>query len=103
MKLSSFFDKNEALINKSGTTEDILFAIEAFISAHYNEPLTSERLCDVCGLSASQLRRRYKEKFGVSPMKYMHLLRCNIGAQLLLHTSMPIGQISEKIGYFDSS
>ena len=103
MKLPSFFNKNEALLNKTEGSEDILFTVEAFISAHYNEPLTSERLCDVCGLSASQLRRRYKEKFGVSPMKYMHLLRCNIGAQLLLHTSMTIGQISEKIGYFDSS
>lgn len=82
---------------------DIIYIVEAFISAHYNEPISIAQLCDICGLSESQLRRRYKKTFGTSPLSYLHSLRCNIGEQLLRHTKLSINQIAHKIGYLDIS
>lgn len=102
MKIPSLFKMNDIESNHA-SADDSALEVQSFISSHYSEPLTSERLSAVCGLSESQLRRKFKEKFGISPIKYVHLLRCNIASQLLHHTSMPIGEIARKIGYVDCS
>lgn len=102
MKIPHFFKRNEAALNQV-SSDDSALEVQSFISSHYNEPLTSERLSAVCRLSESQLRRKFKEKFGISPIKYVHLLRCNIAAQLLRYTAMPIGEIAQKMGYIDCS
>lgn len=102
MKLPRFFKRNDAASNRA-TSNDSTLEVQSFISSHYNEPLTSRRLSEICGLSESQLRRKFKENFGIPPIKYVHLLRCNIAAQLLRHTAMPIGEIAQKIGYIDCS
>lgn len=102
MKIPRLFKRNETAFSRV-SSDDSALEVQAFISSHYNEPLTSERLSAVGRLSESQLRRKFKEKFGISPIKYVHLLRCNIAAQLLRHTAMPIGEIAQKMGYIDCS
>ncbi len=102
MKIPHIFKRNEPASSRV-SSDDSALEVQSFISSHYNEPLTSERLSAVCRLSESQLRRKFKEKFGISPIKYVHLLRCNIAAQLLRHTAMPIGEIAQKVGYVDCS
>ena len=102
MKIPRLFKRHEEKPDRVAS-DDCALEVQSFISSHYNEPLTSERLCAVCGLSESQLRRKFREKFDISPIKYVHLLRANIAAQLLCHTTMTVGEISEKIGYVDCS
>ena len=72
-----------------------------YIASHYTENVTSLTLSEICFISESQLRRRFKEKYGVSPMKYLHTLRCNIAARLLIHTSLSVAETSYKVGYAD--
>lgn len=95
--------KNNTHLTKK-TESDVIYIAEAFISSHYNdENISTAKLCELCALSESQLRRRFKNTFGTSPFSYLHRLRCNIGAQLLLQTNLPIQIISQKIGYCDHS
>lgn len=104
-KVPLFFKiKNANNVLAEKEAPDVIYIAEAFISSHYNdESITTAKLCELCNLSESQLRRRFKNTFGASPLTYLHRLRCNIGAQLLIHTSLPIKQISQKTGYTDHS
>ena len=77
--------------------------VESFISSYYYENITAEKLCNICFLSESQLRRRFKAIYGTSPMQYLKNLRCTIGARLLLQTGLSVAEISAKIGYADVS
>lgn len=109
--LSEFFIKTPDFFNKliqteitpSNKNDDTIYIVESFISAHYNEQINITQLCDLCELSESQLRRRYKKLFGTTPLTYLHSLRCNIGAQLLIHSDLSVNRIAQKIGYIDNS
>ena len=104
IKIPSFFDLKDINANSiEKDSDDIIFIAETFISSNYNKPITISQLCEICRLSESQLRRKFKKTFGSSPLTYLHKLRCDIGSQLLMHTNMPINQISQKLGYLDSS
>lgn len=104
IKIPSFFEQSIHTENTPLSKQtDIIYVAESFISAHYNEPINTTHLCDICGLSESQLRRRYKKIFGTSPLAYLHSLRCNIATQLLCYTTLSVNQIAHKIGYLDNS
>ena len=104
MKVPMLFSKKETVsATADNPSSTVMHVVESFLSAHYNEPFNIQQLCELCNLSESQLRRRFKKTFGSSPMAYLHRLRCNIGAQLLLRTNLPINVISQKLGYIDAS
>ncbi len=104
-KIPCFFKiKGDDTAFSDSAETDVIYFAEAFISSHYNnENISIERLCELCNLSESQLRRRFKKAFGTSPISYLHKLRCNIGAQLLTHTNLTVQQISQKTGYLEPS
>lgn len=111
LHLAEFFVKIPTMFFKAIPPQDVhgikndavIHSVESYISMHYNESISISQLCEICYLSESQLRRRYKKIFGVTPIAYLHYLRCNIGAQLLLHTKLPITQIALQVGYLDIS
>ena len=83
--------------------DDAVSAVAAYMSLHYAERLSVGLLAERCHLSESQLRRRFRRRYSVSPMTYLNQLRCHIGAELLRHTDMTVAAISEKVGYESSS
>ncbi len=50
-------------------------------------------------LSSSQLRRVFKDSFGVSPMTYLSILRAQEMARLIRETNEPIATISTRVGW----
>ena len=50
-------------------------------------------------LSSSQLRRVFKDSFGVSPMTYLAILRVQEMARLIRETNEPIATISARVGW----
>lgn len=103
IKIPKFFKKSENSVALRQNTDDKIGLVEAFIATHYGESITSDMLCNICFLSESQLRRRFKETYGTSPMQYLRNLRCNIAGRLLLHTDLSVADISEMVGYGDIS
>ena len=103
IKIPKTFTKNENSTDNTPNSSDAISVVEAFISSHYYENITSDRLCNICFLSESQLRRRFKATYGVSPMQYLKNLRCNIAGSLLIHTDLPVADIAQKVGYYDVS
>ena len=104
IKVPLYFPKNQIpQAAKKEYKDDMIFLAEAFLSSHYNENISISQLCEICNLSESQLRRRFKQKFGIPPFAYLHNLRCSTASELLLHTDLSVLKIAKKVGYLDSS
>ncbi|GEK74107.1 helix-turn-helix transcriptional regulator [Halomonas halophila] len=62
-----------------------------------------EELASKMGYSSSQVRRRFRHYFGLSPGAYRDRLRLEKAARLLIHTSSNINQIAGVCGYRNHS
>lgn len=104
LKIPKYFvkDGSKAMIS-AAISEDVIGTVEAFLSSRYYETITASRLCSICYLSESQLRRRFKQAYGVSPMQYVRDLRCRIASRFLTYTDLSVSEIARRVGYEDTS
>ncbi|RYX83741.1 AraC family transcriptional regulator [bacterium] len=65
------------------------------------EEWTLKSLADHLHLAPGYVARRFKEATGLSPLMWLHRLRCERAAQLLLQTNLPIAEIGERVGWND--
>ncbi len=73
------------------------------IMTNYAKPLRLEEMADVAGLSPGYLIRRFKQEFGVTPGRYLSMVRLNAACRLLLDTTSPISEVALKAGFYDHS
>ena len=71
------------------------------INRFYDKDLSSEELAKLCNLSVSQFRRRFKQTFGVSPIRYREQVRIYWAKQLLKSELLTVSEIAVKLGYYD--
>lgn len=67
----------------------------------YCEKIYTKELAELCNLSESQLRRLFKETYGVSPITYKNNLRIKMACSLLESGAYSISEISEILGFED--
>ena len=60
-------------------------------------------LAERLGYSSSQVRRRFRQYFGMSPSAYREALRLEKAARLLIHTPLGILEIARRCGYTNHS
>lgn len=72
-----------------------------YIINHPTEQFTTETLCRITNLSASSLRRRFKENTGKSPGAFIQDLRLMVAARRLLVTDERISDIAYQVGFED--
>jgi AraC family L-rhamnose operon transcriptional activator RhaR len=75
----------------------------AFLERHYSEPLTLEGLAAVGGMSVRSLTRKFKGRFGVTPMTYLQQLRIAHAMELLEVGDDSITDIALLVGFNDSN
>lgn len=66
-------------------------------------PINMGRLAAMLNLSPSRLRHLIKAQTGSSPCSYVRSQRIQLSAQLLETTWLSVKQITERVGYRDSS
>jgi AraC-like DNA-binding protein len=84
-------------------TDDAISQISEYLYLHYSDSESSKFLAQKCHLSESQLLRRFVSAYGMPPIAYRSLLRCQIAAELLVRTNIPISEISSRIGFHSTS
>lgn len=72
--------------------------ITKYIEANYNESLPLQTIADMCHGSPYHMHRTFKRVKGITPAAYIHQLRINKAAQLLIHTDRSIADIAIKVG-----
>ncbi len=75
--------------------------ISAFLAEHFAEPFSAKLLEKEFFLSYKHMAAVFKKETGKTMQQYHTTLRMNEACRLLKSTLMPIGEISELVGYRD--
>ena len=74
-----------------------------YIKSYYNQPISIEKLASMCGLSVSQFRSTFTNKFKMSPQKFILKIRIQMACRQLAQTDSDIATIAQECGFCDQS
>lgn len=97
---SCLFSENEPQKNGKYAT---VYAVSDYISTHFCEQLTLEKLAEEFYVSKSYLSRSFKEVVGFGFKEYVNILRIQMAQKLLERPNLTISQISEMVGFDNTS
>lgn len=86
----------------SAQRQQALPSVLAYIDKHISDPLPVPLLAQLCGLSASQLTRLFKQTFRLTPHQYIQKKRLEHAVHLL-EGALSITEIAAACGYADHS
>lgn len=75
--------------------------LSEYIDSNLGSHLTLSDLAQKCFYNPSYFNRIFKEKFGVTPMKYITQKRLDYAAELLRKSRLSITEISQNAGFAD--
>lgn len=78
-------------------------SIAEVIESHLYSNLSLDQLAFLAGQSLSTFKREFKKHFDDTPANYIRNKRMKKAADLLIHSSLTVSEISFQIGYEDSS
>lgn len=76
-----------------------VYAVSDYISVHFREPITLERLAEEFYVSKSYLSRSFKEVVGFGFREYVNILRIRQAQEMLEDPGLSISEISETVGF----
>jgi transcriptional regulator GlxA family with amidase domain len=74
-----------------------------FISEHYSEELSTQRLAGIAGLSISAFGRNFKKTFHMTPAQYISRYRVQQACLLLSQSGRSMASIAHDCGFCDQS
>lgn len=88
--------------DQNKTNKDCLF-IENYLSTHYKENITLDKLADLTFINKFYLSHIFKQHSGYSPIQFLLKKRINVSIKLLTTTDLGISQIASVVGFGNSS
>lgn len=82
-------------------TEEFIQNIMQYLDTHFIEPLQLHELGVRFHISPFYLAHIFKAETGISMMKYIMCRKIGESQNLLMNTQLPIGAISERLGFSD--
>jgi PAS domain S-box-containing protein len=73
------------------------------VAQRYGSPLTVAELAHAAGLSTSQLNRRFRATYQMSPSEYLQRVRIHEASRLLSETDATIGEVAQRTGFYDQA
>ena len=80
-----------------------LTGVVNYMRCHLSERLRVDRLARLAAMSQSTLLRAFKDAFGCGPAKYFASLRLSGAVELLKTTTLTVGEVAYKTGFYDDS
>ena len=102
LKIISVYSSGVEL-TKHDEWKDETDTVIKYVKKNYAEKLTLTGLSDMAGLTPNYFTKKFKEKTGHTPLKYVNILRIERAKFLLEHTDLPISDVMVEIGFFDSA
>ena len=78
-----------------------ILAITRYLQEHLSEDISLSVLAEEFHLSAQYISQLFKSEIGVNFLAYLTNIRMERAKKLLLSTALPIGEISEQLGFGD--
>lgn len=88
---------------KNKQDHDVITPALLYISEHYREQIDLDQCAALTHLSPGRFAHLFTKTMSVSPYKFILSMRMDEAKELLLFSSMSINEISEQIGFTDSS
>lgn len=82
---------------------EVIRAGAEYLNKHFAEDISIEEIADYCNISSVYFRRLFKLHTGMSPVEYRTHLRLLHAAELLRYGEASVSEISERLGFVDSS
>ena len=101
MKIFLFFAEHhdDDTIEKSRLIRTDIQKVLDYIAYHYSDPITVTDMSRLVALERSYFCRTFKNAVGLAPKEYLTNFRLDKARYLLTETSMPIGKVSEAVGF----
>lgn len=93
---SSVFSKKSPILE-----DNAMDNVKIFIEKYFNEDLSLKELSHRFFMSPEHLCRKFKEVYGISPLKYALELKIATAKNMLLHSERSIKEISDRMGFSD--
>ncbi|MBN13276.1 MAG: hypothetical protein CMI17_09835 [Opitutaceae bacterium] len=77
--------------------------VASHIQKSYHETIRIEDLAGIANLSVSQLQRKFKKIYNVTPVQYINKLRIHEACEMLKNTNLSVTQIAYECGFGSSS
>jgi PAS domain S-box-containing protein len=89
--------------HQSGDGMDALASVIALARQHLARTVEVAEMATVAGLSTTQLERRMKRAFGMSPQQYLLRVRVDEATRRLTTTGEALADIAHSCGWYDQS
>lgn len=73
--------------------------VKKYIDRRVSEQLRMPEVAQAIGISVSHMNRVFTTVYGMTPAAYHAKCRLDMAANLLVHTGLPIGDISRQLGF----
>jgi YesN/AraC family two-component response regulator len=80
--------------------DSLVSSIIQYVDGHYTEDLYLEHIAERMGLSSKYVSKVFKEKTGTNLTDYISLIRIAKAKEMLIHTSLNISVVGERVGIF---
>ncbi|MNI07728.1 Bifunctional transcriptional activator/DNA repair enzyme AdaA [compost metagenome] len=81
----------------------MVIAIQQYILENYQGQIRLEALSELVDRTPNYVTRIFREVTGQTPIDYLHQVRIYAARDLMLNSSMTIGQVADTLGYCDQS
>ena len=88
---------------QSDSVSGVAYRLKNHLDTQYAERISFEALSHRFGYTKDYLIRIFKERYGMTPHKYLTERRIEQARELLLGTSLSTEQIAQAVGYSDFS
>ena len=92
-------DERIEKIEYMSSTQKMISEITGYVNNHFDEEISLEELSKIFFISECYLSRTFRRVCGMCLMDYLNGVRIKEAEKLLAETSLPIGKISESVGY----
>lgn len=96
-----YLDKVNYVENFNQTDE--IDTVITHVKNNYSEKFTLNELSRIANLSPNYFVRKFKERTGYPPLKYVTVLKLERAKVMLEQSTQPIGEIMEELGFLDSA
>ncbi len=91
------------LLMDEASGDPVVAKAQHWLQNHAKENIHQAALAQKMGVSQRTLIRRFKAELDLTPLSYLQNIRIETAKQLLENTTLPIIEVTERVGYADIS
>ena len=101
--LVAYYFENVNYKDKNSTETDEIDKAIDYVKKNYVYNPSLEEIATKANLSPNYFIKKFKQRTGLSPLRYVNVLKIEKAKYLLEQTDLPVNKIMEDLGFFDSA